>query len=303
MFGMSDAEIAASPKYVQYFKCQEKTESGDPGCNEFKFNHTYCPERVGQNTWHPGWRYHALMGHTVAFTILELITQALDSLSASEPDTTETPQQKHARLLLLLQTLDAKEQQDYENIFMSPLPRDLEQYFEDSLWKGDEKDANKEAMKDLPLFETMVKDFHFCHTAMIPSEMRYRGLLTENYNETGKAKSYDHYEHGVMITKMMAVETDDTKNTSYTDPHPDHADQMVLTSSGEDWDEETCEDLTRIDHKDFFYISSKEGWRTLTIPNNSEKKYYTEFSTETSKGWIIICLSVCKSLTGTACPL
>ena len=71
MFGKTDAEIAALPPYVQYFKCNNRIEEGDPGCGDYKFNMSLCPQRTGRNTWHPGWRYHALMGHTMAFTVLE----------------------------------------------------------------------------------------------------------------------------------------------------------------------------------------------------------------------------------------
>ena len=42
MFGMSDAQIEKVPPYVQYLKCEEKVESGDPGCKDNKFNLTMC---------------------------------------------------------------------------------------------------------------------------------------------------------------------------------------------------------------------------------------------------------------------
>jgi len=291
-FGKTDAEIEVMPKYVQYFKCDEKVEAGDPGCNDLKFNHTICAERTGQNSWHPGWRVHALTGHMLAFTVLELITDALDILIRLEPPEEETTQQKHDRLLSHLHKLDAMEQQDYENIFLHPFPQDLKQRFEDSLWKGELKEANKEAMKDFPI-EMMVKDHHFCHTARIPSEIRFRGLLTENFEETGPELDYRKYERSVLLNYVQGNETAETNKTVYVDPHPGHEDHMVLGTDGSDW-EDWCEETTRIDHVDYFYVSSEEGVRKLTLPNNAEKEYYSEFDGAASKGWILICMAECK---------
>ena len=48
MFGMTDAEIGEIPPYVQYFKCNNKLEEGDPGCGDRRFNMTICPERDGR---------------------------------------------------------------------------------------------------------------------------------------------------------------------------------------------------------------------------------------------------------------
>ncbi len=54
-FGLSDAEIAGMPKFLQKFKCGKQVEKGDPGCGESKWNLTMCANRPYKTSWHPGW--------------------------------------------------------------------------------------------------------------------------------------------------------------------------------------------------------------------------------------------------------
>jgi hypothetical protein len=54
-FGLSDAEIAAMPKFVQHYKCGAQIEKGDPGCEAEKWNKTMCNDRKFRTSWHPGW--------------------------------------------------------------------------------------------------------------------------------------------------------------------------------------------------------------------------------------------------------
>ncbi len=54
-FGLSDAEIAEMPKFLQNFKCEKGVEKGDPGCGESKWNLTMCENRPFRTSWHPGW--------------------------------------------------------------------------------------------------------------------------------------------------------------------------------------------------------------------------------------------------------
>jgi hypothetical protein len=294
-FGKSDAEIKEMPPFVQYFKCNDQVESGDPGCNDFKFNLTYCPNRAGRNSWHPGWRYQAMMGHTMAFTLLEVIAESLQNLIALEPAEPETPQEKHARFLAHLQKLDAEEQEDYDNIFRSPLPDEFNHWFDDGLCRGDKKDANKVAIQDIVKYEKLVKDAAFCHTGLLPAEIRYKGLLTENFEKIGNIMD-EGYDVGTWRSNISDVERSPPEGkvaTAYIDTqHPGHEDQLILIRADDEYEE--CEDVTNKDHKDNFYISNLQGWRKILIPNNSEKEYYKEYSADKGNGWFMICLAPCE---------
>ncbi len=54
-FGLSDAEIAEMPTFLQKFKCGKQVEKGDPGCDASKWNQTMCAKRPFMTSWHPGW--------------------------------------------------------------------------------------------------------------------------------------------------------------------------------------------------------------------------------------------------------
>ena len=66
-FGLSEAEIAAMPRFVQKYKCGSagQIESAEPLClNDDKFN-PVCPNRLFETNWHPGW--YVLQGRSIAF--------------------------------------------------------------------------------------------------------------------------------------------------------------------------------------------------------------------------------------------
>lgn len=148
-------------------------------------------------------------------------------------------------------------------------------------------EGSKEKMKDMSM-EKFLKDPSFCHTALLPAEIRYKGFLTENFEETGGP--WDQvYEKATMHSKVISVEKD---GIGFPNPKVGHETDMLLNSADAEW--EVCnEDLIHVDHKDFFYISSVEGWRSMTIPNEASKKYYTEYDAQKSNGWVYVCPSRC----------
>ena len=142
------------------------------------------------------------------------------------------------------------------------------------------------------------KNFFFCHTAILPAEIRFRGLLTDNLDATGSIEEVT-YDQGIRFSKIKAEECSDNESRApvpVLHPNSDNVQQMLIGAGDEDY--EDCEETTHHDHKDYFYISSVEDWRTLTIPNDAEKEYYTEFNTEQTKGWIILCMGNCEFLRG-----
>jgi hypothetical protein len=52
MFGMNQQEIDATPEYLRYFRCGDKLEKGDPGCDDHKYTDECAPHKA---PWHPGW--------------------------------------------------------------------------------------------------------------------------------------------------------------------------------------------------------------------------------------------------------
>ena len=232
----------------------------------------------------------------LAFTVLEVVERALTEMAAEEP-AGETLEQKEARLAEAIRQINDEEQKNYDAIFSTPVPELLLTQFEANQWpKNGTDESVKLRMQPIQPYETFIKHPSFCHTGLLPAEIRYKGLLTENFAETGDP--WDQvYEKAKMVSKVRAAEGQD--KPGFVDER--HPEQMLLLSADEEWEE--CEDLIHVDHKDFFYLSSYEGWRTLTLPNQASKDYYKEFNAQTSNGWIFACPARCAYCCSVVCDI
>lgn len=289
MVGLSESQIESLPSHLQYYKCDGALESGDPGCKEHKWNATYCNKRKARTSWHPGWKDHALKGNLWAITILDAMEDALQDLidtdlKAANIPADETPDQTKLRLLKQLQDLDAEEKQRYENIFKQPIPEQLQPHIK-AFWK----DGKGEHLTDMDM-EAFFKQTSFCHTAVLPSEMRFKGLLTEDFDHVGKILD-QNYDQGVNSTDLTQTENPRAQSDAVAMVNPKGAGKMMLIR--DDNNRQQCEEYVNLDFKDYFHVSGIEGWQSLTLPNDSEKKVYTEFDAAKAKGYIAVCLARC----------
>jgi len=298
MMGKSDAEIAALPKFVQYFKCEGKIEAGEPGCNDHKFSHDVCWPRKYAVSWHPGFRMHALDGHLMAATLLDAAEDAmwdLIDLEKEVPDN-ESPAEMKARFNKKLSELNNQEKQDYNKIFTSDIPESLAPHMK-RWWYG-EREAH---MKDLD-FDTFLKEPSFCHTPLLPSEQRYNGYFTENNTYTDG--HWDQiYDDGFHPGDISALENPNIHANKVPEPFVDtrrgKEGQMLLvmdtnnrqTFTIDEVKEQKCPVNVNVDYKDYYHLSSVEGYRTLTVPNSMESKIYNEFDGKKSWGIVIMCQS------------
>ncbi|CAB9503273.1 expressed unknown protein [Seminavis robusta] len=290
MFGMHEDEIAKAPKYLQYLKCEGKIEAGDPGCKDNKFNNSLCPNRKARTSWHPGWKYHALMGNLMAMTFVDLVEDALQGLIEMELDATGDDIDAAKKLVSnKLSSLDKEEKKDYEGIFSNPIPTDLMPHV-DRYWT----EAAKEHLKDISV-ESFLKEPSFCHSALLPAEIRFKGLLTENFTNVGTIMDQS-YEDGASSGAVFQIENPSFRSgkepAPYEDPRPERNNGLMRLVR-EDNGRQQCEEYVNLDYKDYFYVGSVTDWQTLVLPNKSEKNYYKEFDAAKSKGWILACLTRC----------
>ena len=128
---------------------------------------------------------------------------------------------------------------------------------------------------------------NYCHTARLPAEIRFMGLLTETKPTRENDLDYDHYDRGQEIK--------DIRNSENA--------KMELG-----WDQRlyanSCSThKLRIDYPDFFMVNG-EAWSTLTLPNEAESEYYNRVanslpsSKPESMGFIALCLAQCERV----CP-
>jgi hypothetical protein len=279
MMGLTDAQIQQTPRFVRFFKCQGAIEKGEPGCDNDKWNLTICPKRKFMVRWHPGWKYQALIGNLMAMTLLDLWEEAIEKLINLEPfHGGESVMERKERLTRQLETLDKEEENDYKRIFDSAVPDS----FRSDLDKWSKKAGNLNV-------DYFLKEPSFCHAAILPSEIRFRGFLTDNVTATGHILDQNSYEHGVpfynVIQRVEAARVPKAYN---------EADEMLLVEY--DKGHQTCEEDLNMDFKDFYFVSSRHGLRTITLPNDSEMKYYTEFNPKIGRGVLVACLPVVSTI-------
>ncbi|CAB9509111.1 expressed unknown protein [Seminavis robusta] len=297
MMGLSDAEIQQIPRLVRTFKCEGRLESGDPGCKDDKWNETVCPDRRGRVSWHPGWKYHALIGNLIVTTVLDLWEEAIEGVMKQSPaNSQESMIMKKERITQELQKLNREEEKEYNAIFDAPVPDSFIPHLQ-KWWK----EGRDEHLDDVSV-DSFLKEAGFCHTAVLPSEMRLKGLVTENATSSGNPVDPDTFEQGVSSELIQSVETSTPQKPNenpkaFVDPRPGRANQMLMVKNDVDrWGckggDEDEDEIVHIDYKDYFFVSSLQGKRTITIPNEKEKAYYTEYNPKKGK-MVVACLTRC----------
>lgn len=215
-FGLTGDEIDQLPEFVRNFRCGKQIENGDPYCKEEKFNLTLCPERKFQTSWHPGWKWQAVMGNLAAFFLIEVLDDALTELAAREAINPST----------LLVQLKGEEDTDYAKFIEAPVPN----YFQDVL-----PPSGVDGF-DVDLF---VKGHNFCHTARLPAESRHKGILTES-SKTG----FTTYDKGIGLREassstnegeqMMLVYSEEDRQVCPLQTNMDYKDYFYVNAK-DDW--------------------------------------------------------------------
>lgn len=191
----------------------------------------------------------------------------------------------------LLSTLRELGERDYENIerFLSQLleeDRELHHTFlEAEIPENFRKFFNPE---ELPLVEgeakidasLFFKGSSVCHTARLPSQTRYQGILTDT-NQVGKPAPVGEETYYLGFDKRIAEKEAGTNG------------EMRLVYEVPKERETQCVGvLVKPDYPDYFYTNSMDGWSKLMLPNDAEKKAYG-YDTARFKGIIIIIGKVC----------
>jgi hypothetical protein len=224
----------------------------------------------------------------MAITLLDAMEDALLSLIKDNADAGvadgEAADDAKKRLINQLRALDGQEKQAYDNIFTSPIPEALQPHLV-VLWSGGDKAAHLDDVEK----EAFYKEPSFCHSAILPSQARFHGFVTENFSAIGEILD-QNYDEGVSSTLLMATERPNRKDQEkvpFKSPAGDDQMLMVRDDSGR----QNCEEYLNLDYKDYFFVSNIEGWRSFTLPNDSETKEYTEFDVKKSKGYVFACLA------------
>lgn len=118
-----------------------------------------------------------------------------------------------------------------------------------------------------------------CHTALLPAQTRYLGILTESEKIGENENEYD--------TGLSSIEISQRQNK----PDPNVVTPVPLVYDVKE--REKCEQVIKIDYKDYFYVNQVDGWTSLTVPNNAEMKAYVTKGGITLNGIIVMCHVKC----------
>lgn len=198
---------------------------------------------------------HALWGNTFALFLSEMLMVSIEELSSVS---------KSNRTAVLNQ-LKSQEEADYEQFSKTATAKDSTDY--DMVPKESELLTGTNAS----LFFT---EPSVCHTARLPSQQRYLGILTKT-----DEKGISGYYKGISMEQARNLSSDKESQI----PMPLVFDPAELQS---------CKEELNRDYKDFFFASNKMGWTALTIPNEAEKRAYMKES-QNLRGLLVVCLGTC----------
>ena len=267
--GMTDEEINGLPEYVRNYKCGNEIEAGDPYCKSDKFRLGQCPKRKFQASWHPGWKWHALMGYLASFYVIDVLYSAVDEL-ATQLITIDAA--------AIYKTLQEQAYQDYDTFRQAKMPESI------NIFSGfSETDFNSTYIIGGP---------NYCHTTKLPSEIRFLGILTETATQIGP----NDYDKGLGVQTLLKK---GYKSNDKTNPNGSGAQSMIL--SYDEADRQICPIRTNEDYKDFYFVGANTGWQQLTLPNHSERNAYSiregSFSSTSTipllQGYVAMCLTLC----------
>jgi hypothetical protein len=235
-FGRTEAELRAMPRFVRSFKCEGILEKGSPGCADAKYT-PVCPGAKYRVSWHPGWKWHALVGNLLGLSLLEAVGDALSELEGVDL-------KKRGGAESALQELKALEDAEYEGFYRS----DPTSYHDEIVKEGAENLG-----EDFNVTSMLFTRRPYCHTARLPAESRYLGILTES-----ASAGFFHYDVGLSHRRAKSEANNGT----------------ALRLVYEEGERQGCELLLNVDYKDFFYLGEPEGAKSLVLPNDAELRAY-----------------------------
>jgi hypothetical protein len=282
-------------EYLAYFLCSGNFEANDP-CYSFKYRTAPCTNVKGQVSWHDGlvkcpssyfgchvnflnsffiffslkypflrWKLHHLYGSIFADLMIQMLQEAADELSSlllNPTNETVTLGDSSVDPFQILFRLQEEEKKDLKS-FLSVSPSSSV----DVSFLG--------GLSENITLESLTRKKSICHTALLPSQARYDGLVIG----TGNRKSYlEDFDTGVSRDEIIGEPIDfSTFNDTYSVPR-------TLPLAFDKGLRNACELLLKIDYKDVFLVKGGVGWVSVLVPNDSEIAAYGPRRTKDSSG-------------------
>ena len=125
-------------------------------------------------------------------------------------------------------------------------------------------------------FDLLFRGPNFCHTGLLPAQTRYLGYLT-NSSKVGSAAAVGEETYDIGIPKDVADQSDANGVL-----------RLVYDANSR----HNCPVPLRVDYRDYFYAHSKDGWVSLTLPNEAEREAY-RYDPGALQGMLVIFFGAC----------
>mmetsp|Transcript_18636 Transcript_18636/g.34729 ORF Transcript_18636/g.34729 Transcript_18636/m.34729 type:complete len:435 (+) Transcript_18636:2-1306(+) len=267
--GLEAKDINALPEFLRNLKCGDQIEKGEPFCEAEKYSSAVCPNREGKAPWHPGFKVHAMTGHSIALFLTDVLLAALDELLNFEIEDLD-------------EVIAKLKEEEYDHYDKRIVQGDLQDFPKQvyPLTEAKEEIDNDSEFNILTLF----KGRSICHTARLPAMTRYLGHLTNTEKVGGPAVfGEEEYETGVELTEAMLTAGGEKSDSSST---------MKLGFDRDRWYNQKCPVIVSPDRKDFFFVLGGSGWNEIIIPNPAEKQAY-QYDPSVLEGLVVLVFRYC----------
>ena len=176
---------------------------------------------------------------------MEVLIEALQNLVENDLEDTE----------LLLSQLMEMDIELHKNFTNAELPPIHEKLFDLKEVKVGENEPKIES-------SLFTKGKSMCHTARLPSQTRYLGILT-NTSEVGQPAPFGEETYFVGTDKKQAswVATE-------------NGEMRLVFEIKKEREEKCTGHIVKPDYPDYFYTNHLDGWTSLKFPNEAEKEFY-----------------------------
>ena len=287
---ITNQNTSGLPHLLQNLKCgfggddsEEFLEANEP-CKSQKFDVSECPHRPWRTPWHPGFRRLALYGTLLALMQADALEQAVQNLLdmttalSSTTGSKDNPKASSTRVDLamirrLKHTLETQQ---------GSLKAELEAT----------RKLNPEIGSGMIDWQTMFPGvdpdwfFHhpsLCRTARLPSQQRYKGILTGKpvpFEDAEGLVPVEGLEHGAIVGQPM------TNSSVFVSE-----DRILDFALGYDnttrAPQRSCRRKIHEDFSDYFYVTGKE-WRRAVLPSAAEQEEYRHGAAP-YHGIVIVC--------------
>jgi hypothetical protein len=216
-------------------------------------------------------KLHGLWGHSMALFVMQTLIATVNEMISLESESLE----------VLLTRLEKEEDSHYDQAFRRNLvDAELRNLFDGG--SGYKFDELANVVPNFDWYSLFLTGKSICHTARLPSQIRYRGVLTESEKVGGPSVWGDEtYDTGLELDQAKTL-----PNAEATKTLP------IVYGANDGQRRHKCPFVIAPDAKDSFYTQYGYGWPEFVIPNAATKEAY-HYDPKSMQGIVIMVFHTC----------